>query len=222
MYYYIIMKAINEFIINNRDLFFQKALEKNLDDCESVLDVGCGEESFIKRVKEVLHFYSEGIDIFKLAITKSKKRKIHNKHTLGDIRKINVFYKPKSFDAVIALDVVEHLEKEDAFKLIKNMEKIAKKKVIILTPNDFEHQHIHNDNPYQIHKSAWTKKEFQEQNYKVHGFRGLKFLRGGFASIKWKPWIFWGAISFASEPILYFFPNLSYQFLAVKKLNYKK
>ena len=35
---------------------------------------------------------------------------------------------PKTFDAVIALDLIEHLEKKDGFKLIEMMTKIAKRK----------------------------------------------------------------------------------------------
>lgn len=43
----------------------------------------------------------------------------------------------KSFDIVMALDLVEHLEQAEALALIDEMMRIAKKKVIIYTPSAF-------------------------------------------------------------------------------------
>ncbi len=199
-----------------KDSFYYKNLERLLEDCSTVLDVGCGSNSPIVNIRR--HFYSEGIDIFPKSIKESKKNKIHDKYKIGDVLKLEDYYKKKSFDAVIALDLVEHMEKKDSLELIKAMERIAKKKVIILTPNGFYHQDQLDGNPYQTHKSKWELKDFKRLGYKVYGLRGLKFLRGEYASIKFRPWFLWGLIAFISEPILYFIPQLSYHLFAVKKI----
>lgn len=210
---------MKRFVRKYQDIFYFKAIERLLSDCESVLDVGCGADSPLGKVKKT--FYSEGVDLFKDSIEKSKKKRIHDEYKLADIRKIDKIYKNKSFDAVIALDVIEHLKKEDSILLIKKMEKIARKKVILLTPNGFYHQDAYGGNPYQIHESEWKTKDLRGLGYKTYGLRGLKYLRGEYATIKYKPWIFWGFVAFFSEVPLYFFPTFSYHILGVKILNHE-
>lgn len=208
--------SLNKLIVKYKDVFYFKMLKIHLKNCHSVLDVGCGNESPLYRVKKT--FYSEGFDGFKLSIEKSKKKKIHDKYTVGNIVDLHRYFKPKSFDAVIALDVIEHFEKKVALRLIKDLEKIAKKKVILLTPNGFYAQDAYDSNPYQVHKSGWAKIDLENLGYKTYGLRGIKYLRGDYATIKYKPWFLWGIVSFFSEPLLYLFPHLSYDLFAEKKI----
>lgn len=197
------------------DNFFYKTLAKELQKIKSVLDVGCGSNSPLRKVKS--NFSSVGVDVFEPSVKKSKKAAIHNKYKIGDILKIESFFKHNSFDAVIALDVVEHFKKKEALNLIKSMEKIARKKIIIFTPFGFTQQHPYDGNPFQEHKSGWSIAEFKKMGYKVYGMRGFRFIRGEYATIKYKPWFFWGAISFLSQYIVYFFPKMAYQIFAVKE-----
>lgn len=204
-------------IINKyKDIFYYKALENHLKACSSVLDVGCGDDSPLLRIKKT--FTSYGIDAHKPSILKSKNKKIHDEYIVGNINNLRSHFKRKSFDAVIALDVIEHSPKEDSYKLIEEMEKIARKKVIILTPNGFYAQDGYDSNPYQIHKSGWTSRDLQKLGYKVYGLRGIKYLRGDYATIKYKPWLLWGMVAFLSEPMLHFFPSISYDLFGVKNL----
>ena len=46
-------------------------------------------------------------------------------------------FSDRSFDAVIALELLEHLNKEEGYELIHNMERWARSKVIVSTPNGF-------------------------------------------------------------------------------------
>jgi 2-polyprenyl-3-methyl-5-hydroxy-6-metoxy-1,4-benzoquinol methylase len=166
-------------------------------------------------------FTSEGIDIHKKTLQESKRKKYHDRYTLGDITKINKIYKKMSFDACVSIDVIEHFTSKDAMKLIKDMESIARKKVIILTPNGFYEQHDYDGNPHQEHKSGWKKAQLEKLGYKVYGLRGLKFLRDEHATIKYKPWIFWGFCAFISEIVFFIFPSLSFDLFAVKVLKNK-
>lgn len=197
-----------------KDVFLYKVLEKQLFGCRSVLDVGCGDNSPLGKIPK--RFYSEGIDIYKKIIIENKNKAVYDKCVIGDIKKLNKVYKNKSFDAVIALDVVEHLTKNEALKLIKQMENIAVKKVIILTPNGFLKQDEYNGNPYQTHKCGWKKEELEKLGFKVYGLRGWKWIRGETASIKRKPKLFWGLLAFLSEIILFPFPSVCFDLLAVK------
>ena len=211
--------GLREWLIDLGDTPYYGAIEKELRGSKSVLDVGCGDNSPLARVKG--NFNSVGIDVYEPSIRKSKKAKIHNDYRVGDILKLERFFKPKSFDAVIALDVVEHFKKDDALKLIKSMDKIARKKVIILTPHGFAKQDAYDGNVFQEHKSGWSISDFKNLGFKIYGMRGFKFLRGGegCATIMLKPWIIWGVISSLSQPITYIIPQIACQLLAIK---YKK
>ena len=66
-----------------------------------------------------------------------------------------------SFDCVTALDVIEHIKKAEGLRLLEDMERIAKKRIVVFTPNGFLPQSVHNNNPLQIHKSGWKVKEMR-------------------------------------------------------------
>lgn len=208
--------SIKQKLVDLGDLFYYKKLQNELLGMRSILDVGCGARSPLADLKKT--FYSVGVDIFEPSIKQSRKAKLHDEYILGDVMKLKTLLKQRKFDAVVALDIVEHLEKKDGWKLLSEMEKVARKKIIILTPYGFTQQHPYEKNPYQIHKSGWYPKELEELGYKVYGMRGLRFIRGECATIKYKPWFFWGAISVFSQFITFFLPSLSYQLIAVKEV----
>jgi len=205
---------IKKKLIKFQNTFFFFVLERNLADCSTVLDVGCGHSSPLGQLKG--KFKSEGIEIYQKTLLQSKKNKTHDKYTLGDIRNLSTIYKNKSFDACINIDVIEHFTKKESLKLIKDMENIATKKVIILTPNGFLEQHAYDGNPHQEHKSGWKKEDLEKLGYKVYGLRGLKYLRNENAGIRFKPWILWGFLSFISEMLFFPFPHVSFDIIAIK------
>ena len=59
-------------------------VEKHLKGCQSILDVGCGNNSPISFLEE--KYTTVGVDAYKPAIEDSKKRKIHDAYILGDIK----------------------------------------------------------------------------------------------------------------------------------------
>lgn len=199
------------------NVFFFAMLQKAIDDSESVLDVGCGNDSPIGHLKKI--FRSEGIDIYPKCIQVSKKNHYHDFYRLGDVRKLSKFYKTKSFDTLVSIDVIEHLTKSESLRMISQMEKIARKKVILMTPRGYIDQGSYDGNPYQTHHSGWEADDLRRLGYKVYGLRGWKCLRDDEATIRFSPWVFWGLLSFVSEVLLYPFPNLSFQLFAVKELD---
>lgn len=205
---------VKKILVRVGDLLYYTVLNCQLKGMESVLDIGCGARSPLSDLKK--EFYSVGVDIFEPSIKQSKKAKLHDEYILGDVLKLKVLLKQRKFDAVFALDIIEHLEKKDGWKLLGEMEKIAKKKIIIITPYGFIRQHPYEKNPYQIHKSGWYPEDFKKLGYKVYGMRGLRFIRGECGIIKYKPWFFWGILSTFSQFITFFFPSLSIQLVAIK------
>lgn len=191
-------------------------LENLLSDCDSVLDLGCGDNSpigFIQKKK-----YLVGVDGFKKSIHASKKLNIHDKYLHKNILEVKKDFKKNSFDAVVALDVIEHLEKKDGYKLLKLMEHLASKKVVLLTPNGFVNQ-TGEGNGLQEHLSGWSVSDFKKLGYKIFGRYGLKGLRGEKAELKFRPKILWGFISEISN-LLYTRknPKKAYSLLAYKNV----
>lgn len=160
-----------------------------LSDCKTILDLGCGDNSPIR----FLQTKTYGIDASREAISIAKKKKTHDILKVMDVKRACDYCKSKSFDAVVALDVIEHLRKDAGEKLIKDMEKIAKKRVIIFTPNGFVPQK--GKTIYDSHLSGWTDMELRNKGYKVFGIYGPKRLRGDYHKIKFEPEFFWTIIS---------------------------
>lgn len=179
---------------NNVDL-----LKKELSNCKSVVDLGCGKDSNLKYLENNIETY--GVDIYKKDLMAAKKRKTHKFFILSDILEIKKHFKKKAIDACVMMDVIEHLPKSKALKLIKNMEYISKKKIIITTPNGFLPQDEAEDGDYQKHVSGWTTEQMEKLGFRVYGINGLKFLRGELHRIKYKPFWFWVLVSFMSQKL---------------------
>jgi len=198
-------------------------LQKELEDCESVLDIGCGPSSPLQYCKNIK--YSVGVEPFKPYLEESKKRKIHTKYINKKIEEID--FPEKSFDAVIMIEVLEHLPKKMGYEILKKAEKWAKEKIIISTPNGFLPQNKLDQNPWQQHLSAWSIADFYRLKYTIFGLAGLKFLRepnkdetmsaGLLSPIKYKPQFFWFLIITLSQLFVYFLPNLAFELFCVKK-----
>jgi ubiquinone/menaquinone biosynthesis C-methylase UbiE len=59
-----------------------------------------------------------------------------------------------SFDVVICLDVLEHIELDDALWALRDMERIARKKVIIYTPSTFHSNEQNAGNAWNMGANA--------------------------------------------------------------------
>ena len=188
-------------------------LAKNLRDCSSILDLGCGNNSPLQYFPD-MSSCACGLDIFHPYLEESRIKKIHKSYILANI--LNLGIKPKSFDCVLALDFIEHLEREEVFKLIKVMETIARKRVILFTPNGFLDQKPYDGNNYQSHKSGWACKDLESLGFMAFGFFGLKYLRGEHGKIKFRPRLLWFLVSELTQPFVFRFPKFASQIFFIK------
>jgi len=198
-------------------------LKKELAGCESALDLGCGPDSPIQHCKNIEH--SVGVEAYISYLDRSKNKKIHNEYINQDIRTVN--FEPNSFDAVIMIEVLEHLTKEDGIKMLERAEQWARKKVIITTPNGFINQKPLDGNSLQKHLSGWISQDFKNRRYRVRGLAGPKFLRKEAehesmndnitATIKRRPKILWFGVSALSQILYYYLPSHAFELIAIKK-----
>lgn len=136
-------------------------------DSITVLDVGCGLSFKSKYIPASIRV---GVDIYP-EYFKYIKSDVPYSVIKYDIRKLNEIFLPKSFDVVIAMDVIEHLEKKEGFELLKQCETIARKAVVIETPLGYIPQNIdilgYGGDEWQTHRSGWIHNDFSRRGYKV-------------------------------------------------------
>ncbi|MFH1328466.1 MAG: hypothetical protein ABIH76_06465, partial [Candidatus Bathyarchaeota archaeon] len=67
------------------------------------------------------------------------------------------------------LETLEHLERDEGLKVLQDIERIARREVIISTPVSFAGQEAYGGNPHQEHCSFWNPIEMRQRGYKVKG-----------------------------------------------------
>lgn len=190
-----------------------------LGNSKTVLDIGCGDGSFMIKINRDKKYEVTGVDLYKPDLKQAKQSGAYKKIISSDIRKIK--FQNKSFDAVLSSQVIEHLNKKDALNLIKKLERFTKCKVILSTPNGFvkyDPFEVINNNKLQEHKSGWKIKEMEELGYKVFG-QGSKFIyrsEGPLYKFRRFKNIF-AILSYLLSPFIYFFPERSFIIVAIKK-----
>lgn len=157
----------------------------------SVLDLGCGiYESGVSNQIPLLKFKSyTGVDIWEDVIKQNQK----GSYATSDIK----FYKSdidrwlrgniQKYDLIFLFDILEHFKKEEGLKLLKEIEKICKKRIVIFMPIG-NHTLEANDgktekNPYQKHQSEWNLSEWEDLGYDVELLKG--FHHGGILDAAW-------------------------------------
>lgn len=166
-------------------------LRRQLKGCKSVLDIGCGVGSPVRFVDST---HTVGLDGYSPALKEAEARGTHHEFALGDATELDKKFKDCQFDACVALDLIEHLTEKEGLKLIKEMERIAKKRVIIFTPNGYIPQESH-DGDLQAHHSGWDADYMKKLGYTVYGMYGLKSLRGETHNLKIRPKVLGGLIA---------------------------
>lgn len=196
-------------------------LQKELADCESVLDLGCGPSSPLQHCKNIKR--SVGVEVFEPYLEKSRSKKIHTEYIQKDLMELD--FPENSFDSVIMIEVLEHLPENAGLEIIKKAKKWTKRKLIISSPNGFIDQKEMDGNPYQKHVSGWDVSKMRELGFRSRGLAGLKFIRQEvqnetmendlLTSIKFKPRLIWFFITVLSQIFCYYFPSLAFELFSV-------
>ena len=190
-----------------KQLFYKK-IQRELDGSKRVIDLACGKSSILEHLHK--NFYAVGVDAYVPYIEISKQKGTHDEYVVHDI--LTVDFPPKSFDAVICFELIEHVEKDEGFALLKKMETWVTKKIILTTPNGFVPQEEGDGNDLQAHKSGWSPSDFRKLGFKVRGLQGLRVFARSENPVGKALW-------YLSFPLVYFFPSISWRLLAIKTLD---
>jgi hypothetical protein len=149
---------------------------------QSVLDVACGlslKSKFIETPARV------GLDIHRPYL-EAVETDVPWIPICADVMQIHDLFMPKSFDLVIALDIIEHLEKPQALTLLDDLERIAKVAVILETPKGFFPQDMDilgfDQHHLQTHRCGFEVEELEGLGYQVfvrhHNLHPVKRVKG--------------------------------------------
>jgi SAM-dependent methyltransferase len=201
--------------MTTKDLLINR-LRRDLADCSTVLDLGCGPSSLLRHINTIK--YSVGVEYWSPSIETSRRSEIHNHYIQGDI--CDVKFDTDSFDAVILFDVIEHIEQLEAYRVLQRAKVWARKKVIIVVPNGRCEQDTDIDgNLKQQHLSEWSPEILSSFGFEVSGFNGWKPLRGEHGNIiptktRAIHYLLSG-LSEVTDPIVRYCPNRAYHLYAV-------
>jgi SAM-dependent methyltransferase len=145
---------------------------------QSILDVGCGKGRPMAFVNRRHRFFAVGIDIFRPYLLEARALASYDALVQGDVRCPP--FRARSFDIVLLLEILEHLERAEGLALIKVVEQIARRQVLITRPVGHHQQHEYDGNPWQEHRHIWAPRELRALGYRAygHGLRNLGGLSG--------------------------------------------
>jgi len=144
--------------INPTIKFFRDANPRPLN----VMDLGCGKGNIGVAVRDVFpEVRFSGIDIFEKNVELAFNRTLKNGEyayssvVLQDIRQL---FPIDAYDLFLAYDVLEHLYKEEAIKIILHY----KGKLLVSIPLGEYPQGAMGGNIYEVHKATWYHDEIME------------------------------------------------------------
>jgi len=143
-------------------------LQDHIETEDEVIDFGCGFMPITRRLKCKKLI---GIDVWYHHVVRARKELDHLDHiqvwNLDLSCSLLSSVKNNSIDISIFIDVIEHFEKDDALCIIKQIERITRKKVLIFTPNGFLPQEPKDGNKYQVHRCGFRPSEFEDMGYDI-------------------------------------------------------
>ena len=150
------------------------------------LDVGCGYGKWGYLLRKYAPPSSQarhitGIDVFEPHLRSLQTQHIYDELRCGDA--LQLPFDDKSFDTVIACEVLEHLQADQGVILLRELERVARLCFIVSTPT-FPCLRGGGDtqdgfNPYEAHKHIYSFREF-----KTLGFTQII----GVGHLKLRPW----------------------------------
>jgi hypothetical protein len=134
----------------------------------SFIDVGTGKGSTGFKIKGLWgygkgDFSLIGIEVFEPYYEHVKKLGIYDDVILMDASKP---WSPSlSCNVGICVHTIEHMSKEEGYRLIENMEGHVRDLIIFVTPHGEADSPPDDNNIYNLHKSAWYEEDFKKLGY---------------------------------------------------------
>ncbi len=189
------------------------AIQRLVTPGERVIDVGCSDG----RGSDALHrLGSMGADVYRPALASAYLSGRRGPVAQADARRLP--FHNQGVDVAVCLDVVEHFDKTDALIVLAELERIARRLIIVFTPNGFVPQPPGEDEPWQEHRCGFDAKELEGLGYRVTGRGGVRHLRGSYGRFRFG--VVGQVAAVGSGLVTRSHPGLAFHLLAVKELNH--
>jgi len=149
-------------------MYIAKVIQGYITENDTLLDVSCGRCNASKDIKAKIKI---GIDVYRIALQEAKKHCIPINMDMRDVGKM---FLPKTFDIVLWMDGIEHLSTNESMVVLEALEGIAKKRIIVFTPNEF----FDNlgmvgkeEDEHQLHRSLFKDDFWRSRGYKIQYFQ---------------------------------------------------
>jgi ubiquinone/menaquinone biosynthesis C-methylase UbiE len=194
-----------------------------LIDGYTILDVGCGWGKWGSLIRTCWYRTNKGTgntlpkllvgaDLFLPSLKRVKSHKIYDDVVLCHAAFLP--FKENVVDVVLAIEMLEHIEKSDGTNVLTELERTSNNTVIVSTPHISPYREgtmgPEGFNKYDAHISKWRAKDFRSRNYLVIG-SGFCINGKSFPILK---------VLFA--PLSLFFPIFSCYLVCVKKCSQKQ
>lgn len=209
-----IVRSVYRKLVQQEFPSVETEIRRAVGDCKTLLDVGCGSSSPVKSFSNRL--FCVGVDAHRPSIEKSRKDGIHDEYCEMDALNIGNKFDDESFDCVLASELIEHLTKGQGLKLLNMMERIAKKRVIVSTPNGYMPQSEYDGNPWQVHISGWTASEMRKRGYEVTGIDAWRPLTKKILSMRMRSRAFWAEVADITQILVKSHPEKAFRLLCTK------
>ena len=120
----------------------------NFDKSIRILDIGAGAGTYSDLLKPLGYDSIDCVEVFEEYVENFSLKSKYNNVIVGDITKLKIDF--NKYDLIILGDVLEHIEKNDAIRLITKLKSIP---TIVGVPFESE-QGVHFGNKYEIHQQA--------------------------------------------------------------------
>ena len=155
-FYYHELEESNWWFVARRDMILRMLADTRLDKSASILEIGCSGGALIKDLYTRGYSDIHGIDISEKAIQLSKKRGIRNTQVMDGV---SPAFPDRSFDLIIASDVLEHLERDNV--ALANWYRLLKEggRLIVFVP---------------AFQSLWSDHDAINHHFRRYSRNGLK------------------------------------------------
>ena len=207
-------EAISPYVPFTHVFILQQCLNKK---AKTMLDVGSGKGKHMKYINKKGEYIATGVDIYPPCIEHCKLQGIYYSLYCCDMRALP--FKEKSFDIILCLNVLEHLDKQDGNLFLQQIGTFASSQIVLDIPVGQWEQGAYDGNPFQVHRSTWYPGDLRKLGFKVRGYAPPRLL----VKILWNLpnglRLIYYSVYVLLSPFVYYFPRLAGSMICVKNLS---
>ncbi len=180
-----------------RKFYLSKLIEmhfpKRID--SKILEIGCGHGALIYYAKKMGYNHLEGVDASLEQVEEAWKLGLRDNIRHEDLMETLIKSADKSYDAIVALDVIEHMTKNELLDLVRELHRVIRDggKLILHMPNaasPFFGRVRYGD---YTHEQAFTQSSLSQLliTYgfsKVKCFEDTPIVHGVKSAMRWSVW----------------------------------